>query len=52
MNATYAIGTKVIDRDGFKGTITLVTHHNGSFWYDVQFERGGAVRYHSELAVA
>lgn len=47
----YKIGTKVIDRDGFRGTIRNVTHHNGSFWYDVQFDRGGAVRYHSDLTV-
>jgi hypothetical protein len=45
------VGTKVIDRDGFKGAITLVTEWHGSRWYDVRFERGTAVRYDSDLTV-
>lgn len=48
---TLAIGTKVVDRDGFKGSISNITHHNGSFWYDVRFDRGSAVRFHEELTV-
>ena len=46
------VGTKIVDRDGFRGTITLVTHHAGSFWYDVRFDRGSAVRYPEDVTVA
>jgi hypothetical protein len=46
------IGTKIIDRDGFKGTIRAITEFKGSRWYDVRFERGEAVRYDRDLTVA
>ena len=45
----FQIGDKVTDRDGFKGTITLVTIWEGSIWYDVRFSRGEAVRYDNDL---
>jgi len=45
------VGTKVMDRDGFKGVITLVTKYQGSVWYDVRLERGEAVRYPEDLTV-
>ena len=47
----FKVGDKVIDRDGFKGVITLVTEWRGSHWYDVRFERGEAVRYDSDLTL-
>lgn len=52
MNTTnpLPVGTRVTDRDGFEGTINNITHHAGSFWYDVRFERGVAVRYASDIA--
>lgn len=43
------IGTKVVDRDGFHGTIRKVTEWNGSRWYDVRFPSGDAVRYDADL---
>ncbi|WP_027163391.1 hypothetical protein [Mesorhizobium sp. WSM1293] len=46
-----AHGTRVIDRDGFIGSICNTTDHDGSFWYDVRFERGDAVRYPRDLRV-
>lgn len=45
------VGAKVIDRDGFRGTITQVTDWRGSRWYDVRFPGGGAVRYDQDLTV-
>lgn len=45
------IGTKVVDRDGFEGTIQKVTQWDGSLWYDVRFRNGVAVRYESDLTV-
>jgi hypothetical protein len=47
----FAHGTRVIDRDGFIGSICNITDHNGSFWYDVRFERGSAVRYPGDVRV-
>lgn len=35
---------RVIDRDGFAGTIVKVTEWGGSVWYDVRFASGVAVR--------
>lgn len=48
----FTIGTKVIDRDGFAGTIVAVTEWRGSRWYDVRFAGGVAVRYDADLRVA
>ena len=49
--ATFKVGDKVVDRDGFKGTISKVTEWNGSRWYDVRFPSGTAVRYDSDLTL-
>ncbi len=43
------VGTKVVDRDGFKGTISKIVEFNGSRWYEVRFEPGEAIRYDYEL---
>lgn len=48
--AAFKVGDRVVDRDGFKGSISLVTEHEGSRWYDVRFENGSAVRYDSDLS--
>jgi len=48
----FKIGDRVIDRDGFPGTIRGITHHDGAHWYDVQLPGGGAVRFDSDLAPA
>ncbi len=45
----FKVGDKVVDRDGFNGVVTKVTHFGGSHWYDVRFSRGEAVRYESDL---
>jgi len=44
-------GDRVIDRDGFKGTVVKVTEWEGSVWYDVRFSGGSAVRYNSDLTL-
>lgn len=51
MKPRFKVGDKVVDRDGFKGVITLVTEWRGSHWYDVRFDRGEAVRYDSDLTL-
>lgn len=51
MNSQLKVGAKVIDRDGFAGTIVAVTNWEGSTWYDVRFATGTAVRYASDLIV-
>jgi hypothetical protein len=46
----FEVGNKVIDRDGFRGTVRKVTEWQGSRWYDVRFPgRGEAVRYDPDL---
>jgi hypothetical protein len=51
--ATFKIGDEVRDRDGYVGTVTNVTHWNGSVWYDVRFgHSGSAVRYDNDLIFA
>ena len=45
-------GDRVVDRDGFKGTVMRVTEWEGSRWYDVRFSGGQAVRYDSDLIAA
>lgn len=50
-NSKFSKGDKVRDRDGFEGVITLVTHFDGSVWYDVHFGRGEAVRYDADLTL-
>ena len=52
MTTKFQVGDKVVDRDGYKGTIRKVTEHRGSVWYDVRFERGEAVRYDPDLKAA
>lgn len=49
MTRRFQVGDKVVDRDGFKGTIRKVTEWRGSCWYDVRFEHGEAVRYDRDL---
>ena len=51
MTSIFQVGTKVVDRDGFKGTIRKITEWNGSRWYDVRFDSGEAVRYDADLRV-
>jgi len=51
----FSVGAPVIDRDGFTGTVTNVTHHDGAHWYDVRIMQGTrivgeAVRYDSDLS--
>lgn len=50
MTKPLPIGTTITDRDGYCGTITNITHFDGSHWYDVRFDRGSAVRYDSDIA--
>lgn len=51
-NVYFRVGAKVIDCDGFQGTIVKITEWNGSRWYDVRFPRGEAVRYEADLTLA
>lgn len=51
MAQQFQIGDRVVDRDGFRGTIAAVTHHDGSHWYDVRLARGEAVRYDYDLTL-
>lgn len=45
-------GTRVVDLDGRRGTIVLVTEWEGCRWYDVRFgPQGAAVRYDRDLTV-
>ena len=48
----FKVGDRVIDRDGFKGTIRrVVLHGPNGLWYEVALGRTGeAVRYDSDLA--
>ena len=47
---TFKIGDRVINRDGYIGTVRGITEHEGSHWYDVRFAYGReAVRYESDL---
>ncbi len=48
----FAVGIKVVDRDGFSGTVVKVTQLEGSVWYDVRFKSGVAVRYPRDLMEA
>lgn len=48
----FKIGDMVVDKGGYRGTITDVTEWRGSRWYDVRFERGAAVRYDGDLVLA
>ena len=43
------VGTKVMDRSGYPGTIIVVTEWRGSRWYNVRFLSGTAVRYDDDL---
>ncbi len=49
--AQFKLYDRVVDRDGFEGTIVLVTLWEGSVWYDVRFRGGVAVRYNSDLTL-
>lgn len=52
MTEALKLGTRVVDRDGYKGTIVKVTEWHGSRWYDVRFGYSGtAVRYDGDLTV-
>lgn len=46
---SFKVSDRVVDRDGFEGSITAVTEHDGVRWYDVRFSRGEAVRYDADL---
>lgn len=46
------VGTKIVDRDGFAGTVVAVTEWRGSRWYSVRFAGGVAVRYDADIAQA
>jgi len=48
----FKIGDKVVDRDGFPGTVVKVTEWRGSHWYDVRLPGGVAVRYERDLSFA
>lgn len=52
MATKFNIGDRVVDRSGYFGTVTNITHYNGSHWYDIRFERGGAVRYEEDLRIS
>ncbi len=46
----FNLRDRVIDRDGYTGTVVLVTQWRGSTWYDVRFGHAGvAVRYDADL---
>lgn len=47
----FKLTDRVVDRDGFKGTVVNVTEWEGSVWYDVRLPGGVAVRYDSDLAM-
>ena len=49
---TLTVGTKIVDLDGFAGTIVKVTTWEGSTWYDVRFKGGTAVRYRGDVKKA
>lgn len=54
MNSTeqlFKLTDRVVDRDGYTGTIVNVTEWRGSVWYDVRFGNGVAVRYNSDLKI-
>lgn len=51
MNNQIEVGTKVIDRAGYTGTIRKVVEWKGDRWYEVRFAGGEAVRYDSDLQV-
>jgi hypothetical protein len=49
----FQLGQRVVDLDGFQGTVVKVTQWEGSTWYDVRLGRAGvAVRYTSDLKAA
>jgi hypothetical protein len=52
MTTQFQVGDKVIDRDGYLGTIRKITKWRGSRWYDVRFSSGEAVRYDNDLQTA
>jgi preprotein translocase subunit YajC len=57
MTKQFKVGDKVVDRDGFTGTVIKVTDFDGSHWYDVRIwdgtrRVGEAVRYESDLSRA
>ena len=46
----FSLGDKVVDRDGWRGTVVKVIEWRESVWYEVRFGRSGvAVRYNSDL---
>ena len=50
MRDIFKVGDRVVDRDGYEGTVVNVTEWNGSRWYDVRFGFAGvAVRYDGDL---
>lgn len=50
LTSKFSRGDAVVDLDGRRGTIMLVTHWEGSVWYDVRFGGSGqAVRFDSDL---
>ncbi len=48
----FKVGDRVIDRDGFKGSIRRVCHNGpDSLWYEVAMPGGATVRYDSDLSL-
>ena len=47
----FELGNKVIDRDGFRGSIVTVCEWNdqAQTWYEVRFDRGTAIRFDADL---
>ncbi len=48
----FKVGDRVIDRDGYLGTVRAIVAHRGWEWYEVRFSSGDAVRYDSDLTLA
>ena len=52
MTTKFKLCDKVVDRDGFCGTVVKVTEWRGSVWYDVRLgPQGAGVRYDSDLTL-
>lgn len=49
MLSKFQYGQRVVDRDGFVGTIVGITAYEGAYWYDVRLPGGVAVRYDADL---
>ena len=52
MKLNFKVGDRVIDRDGYLGTVLSITEHKGWSWYNIRFSMGNAVRFDSDLIPA